>query len=145
MLRNWDSTLPILQQIRLMDELYMVPAWSEQEWLRPPGDCYLLCAYLQNEVCIGFALYLLSPPEELAHLLKIVLHPDQRGQARAVAFWQDQCGELKRAGFKKVYLEVAESNGRARAFYQKLGFHVLHKVKGFYHNGTDALTMELVI
>ena len=55
------------------------------------------------------------------------------------------CADLRVAKAERVFLEVAESNHRARGFYRKVGFRELRRVKGFYHNGEAAFTMELAI
>ena len=41
---------------------------------------------------------------------------------------------------KKIFLDVAEDNLPAIKLYEKSGFHLIHRRKGYYQNGTtDAL------
>jgi len=51
---------------------------------------------------------------------------------------------LAQTGFKKITLEVNENNAAALALYQKNGFKIIGKRKGFY-GGADALLMQNIL
>ena len=48
---------------------------------------------------------------------------------------------LKGGRSRKIYLEVSETNERARLFYRKNGFRDSGRRRGYY-DGTDAILME---
>ena len=51
----------------------------------------------------------------------------------------------KGSKIKSIFLEVRESNEAARRLYQKLGFKLLGKRKGYYPKNEDALTYIYVV
>jgi ribosomal protein S18 acetylase RimI-like enzyme len=126
-----------------LDTEFMNYPWNEAEWISLDTSKKL---YIwEDEGVWGFALYQLSPLEELAHLLKIVVHPSKRGSRESTQFWQEQVSALKSLGMKTIYLEVAVENERAQRFYRKMGAQLLRRAKGFYRDGSDALTMSIVL
>ena len=135
----------LFEAVQILDSAQMDYPWSVEQWQQLHVGDYQLFTYTLKEELMGFALYLLSPNEGLAHLLKLVLLPETRGTGHAQQFWAGQLKSLRDAGLQRIYLEVAETNLRARAFYTKMGCRKLHVVKGFYHDGASAVTMELVI
>ncbi len=79
-----------------------------------------------------------------AHIATVAVHPRHRGHgvgkmlvARAVAFAQER-------GYRTVTLEVRLSNRRAQRLYQRFGFAVVGRRRGYYNdNHEDALIMTL--
>jgi len=81
------------------------------------------------------------------HLLNITVAPDQRGQGwsrvmlDALALWSR--GE----GAQQLWLEVRQSNDRARAIYERYGFQVVGERKRYYPvswtKREDAIVMSL--
>lgn len=118
--------------------------WKQSEWETLDLAHNGLWVYLEQGRPIGLALFS-TPQDETAHLLKILIIPERRGSEAAEEFWRLLAFELKEQGFLKVYLEVEESNERARAFYHKLGFELLRKVKSYYSDGEGAHMMQLTL
>jgi len=134
---------PLLAQVISLDHNFMSFPWGEKQWKSINEDAHLLFIAGENPV-LGFALYQLSPAEELAHLLKIVVAPTEQGKITQ-DFFAAQKNSLKSRGYSRIYLEVAENNKRAQGFYSKCGFVVLQRVKSYYTDGSAALKMELKI
>jgi ribosomal protein S18 acetylase RimI-like enzyme len=61
---------------------------------------------------------------ETGELWAIYVDPDAWGTGVGRALWQEAEAALRRAGFRSVTLWVLEENGRARRFYEALGFRV---------------------
>ena len=141
---DWSPQHPAFHQVMQLDQQLMQHPWSQSEWESGTQDqtVFLWC---RGDELRGFALYRVSRLERLAHLLKIAVIPAARGTGEAESFWQQQLPTLRSFGCERVYLEVAAQNKVARNFYSRLGFKMLHEVKGFYHDGQSAITMELVI
>ncbi len=134
-------TSPLLTQVIALDHNFMAYPWSEKQWRDIDEKGHLLFIGQRDHV-LAFSLFHLSSAESLAHLLKIVVAPTEQGQI-STTFFAMQKESLRSRGFKRIYLEVSESNLRAQAFYNKLGFRLLHKAKGYYSDGANALMMEL--
>jgi ribosomal protein S18 acetylase RimI-like enzyme len=132
-----------LDEVIALDHNFMSYAWSEKQW-RGIEECQHMLFVAESEHIAGFALYQLSRQEELAHLLKIVVAPTKQGQ-KSKDFFAMQKSHLAQIGLKRIYLEVAETNLRALSFYNKQGFSLLHKAKGYYSDGATALMVELTL
>ncbi|MFP5491536.1 MAG: GNAT family N-acetyltransferase [Bacteriovoracia bacterium] len=139
----WSKDSAAFKSVVDLDAEFMNYPWNEAEWELLDSSKKLFL--WEDEAVFGFALYQLSPLEELAHLLKIVVHPSIRGSIESSEFWQAQVSALKSLGLKTIYLEVAVENERAQRFYRKMGAQLLRRVKGFYRDGSDALTMSVAI
>lgn len=133
---------PNWKRVVQLDQECMAWPWTPAQWgqLVPGQDL----VFLDEEAgkVIGFALYRLSAPEELAHLLKLVLHPDWRGEGRAQQFCHEQFKILCDEKYRRVFLEVSSQNSAALRLYDKLGFRKLRRIEKFYQNGEAAWTME---
>lgn len=133
-----------LKQIINLDHLYIPFPWPEQSWCGVPAVHHSL--YLMHDtqsILQGFALFFISPFDDVAHLLKILILPEYRGTGRALRFWRKLEEKLIEKQMKTVYLEVESSNTRAISFYRKCGFETLRENKSYYSNGENALVMLL--
>lgn len=81
----------------------------------------------------GFALWAAFMPvmDEL-ELLLIGVRPEKQRRGIARRFLSAVLAEAQRAGFVRVHLEVRASNAPAQALYQKLGFEVCGRRRGYY-------------
>lgn len=81
-----------------------------------------------------------------ATLMNICVHPNHQGKGYGGQLLQNALERLKRHSITHCFLEVRASNKGAGALYQKLGFLLIDKRKGYYRtNGEreDALVMSL--
>lgn len=144
-IRATDLAGPNLGEVILLDHQHFPNPWAEQQWRELNPDQNLLLEWGSQDKCQGFALFGAVPNDNTVHLYKILLHPDYRGTGMAQDFWKAICLFLKSKGIISVYLEVEADNNRAISFYEKVGFTLLRKNKGYYSNGQDALIMELTL
>ena len=144
-IKGFDRTSEHWQQVLGLDEKEMQYPWNFDQWNSLNKDLDVLFLLQENEDVKGFALYRLSPLEQLAHLLKIVLIPSSRGSGQAAIFMARHEDYLRNEQFERVYLEVSTTNERAVNFYRKLGFQVLRRIPRFYQDGADAWTMEKLL
>lgn len=138
--RDWSVDHRDFAEVVELDQTYLHAPWTRSGW-EVLADSMLLYVW-HAPGPVGFALYQLSPEEHLAHLLKIVMAPSARG-AGTEAFWRAQRADLTVQNCKRIYLEVAANNAAAIRFYEKSGFRMLRRVRSFYSDGSDALSMEL--
>jgi ribosomal protein S18 acetylase RimI-like enzyme len=128
-----------------MDQAYFPRPWRESEWNSIDFSRHKLWAWQDENRLVGYALFATNSGDETAHLLKILILPELRGGLHGRNFWKEITQNLKNIPFQQVYLEVEESNERARGFYSKLGFQVLHRVKSYYSDGQAAVMMQLTL
>lgn len=140
-LTSWNS---FWDEVLELDQKYFPRPWKASDWATLDLSQHGLWVITEENRAIGFALFS-TPQDETAHLLKILMIPDQRASGKAQAFWKHISESLRTRGYSKVYLEVEESNGRAQAFYQKLGFQLLRRVKSYYSDGETGVMMQLTL
>ena len=111
-------------------------AWSEGQIRdRSPETVYLLALF--DGVPAGILSASLSLYD--GELLNIAVLPDLRGKGVAQALLEALYAAMQ--GLSELFLEVAESNLPAQKLYEKNGFSVVGRRKGFY-GGEDALVMR---
>jgi ribosomal-protein-alanine N-acetyltransferase len=83
------------------------------------------------------------------HLLNITVAPEQQGQGHARHMLDELATLARRGGARQVWLEVRESNARARAIYLRYGFRQLGVRRGYYPAAhgqrEDAAVMSLAL
>lgn len=125
-----------------LDQNFFPTPWSKDSWenLFQGHDRTLLVASSGHEY-IGFSLFDLSRADSFAHLLKMIVHPELRGQGLGRKLLENHLGALKKEGLQHFFLEVEEENHVAQNLYQACGFKVIHRKKDFYGNNRHALIM----
>lgn len=132
-------------QVLNLDQVDFPKPWSAQDWNQLNWDHHLLYALFSSQGLSAFALFARVPGDDTAHLLKICVAHAQRGSGLTQEFWKSCLDNLKLSEIKSIYLEVESPNHRAIGFYQKCGFQLLRKIKAYYSDGTDAMTMKMTI
>jgi [ribosomal protein S18]-alanine N-acetyltransferase len=83
------------------------------------------------------------------HLLNITVAPAFQGRGHARFMLDDLVADCRQRQAKQLWLEVRESNARARAVYLHLGFQHIGQRKGYYPAARgrreDATVMALAI
>ncbi len=94
----------------------------------------------EGEAIIGF-LIANRDSKEVGHIVTIdVVEPwRRRGVGSALMETCEAWAESEGVGF--LYLETAEDNSAARAFYAGRGYAKLEKIPGYYEDGTAAWVM----
>ncbi|PKK40222.1 Ribosomal-protein-S18p-alanine acetyltransferase [Clostridiaceae bacterium JG1575] len=77
-----------------------------------------------------------------ANIINVAVDPSQRRKGIAQRLMDVLWMSLPTEGIRTVFLEVRLSNDPARAFYEKNGFSIIGRRKGFYFDGEDALLMS---
>jgi ribosomal-protein-alanine N-acetyltransferase len=67
-----------------------------------------------------------------AEILTFVVHPEHQQKGVGTYLLQNVCAWLKDKGISRIFLEVAEDNVKALAFYQKWEFTFLSKRPQYY-------------
>ncbi len=86
--------------------------------------------------------YIAAIPEESeGHILSIAVASSMRRERIGTVLVNEVAKELLGMGISSVYIEVRKSNQSGRAFYRHLVFMKNYVVRGYYHDGEDAIVM----
>ena len=106
----------------------------------------LLIVY-QSDKIVGYCLYQMI--FEQAEILRIGTHPDYQRQGIASQLFDVLNKELKIKEVESLLLEVRADNAPAIALYERQGFAVIHRRKGYYQQpsqpSVDALIMQRLL
>jgi [ribosomal protein S18]-alanine N-acetyltransferase len=100
---------------------------------------YFVCARDDSERVLGYVVAWFVAGE--GEISNIAVNPDGwgRGVGRSLLNAALEEGRRRRAG--AVYLEVRESNQRARALYESTGFEEVGRRKGYYRRPVEDAIM----
>jgi len=90
---------------------------------------------------VGYAIaYVIAGESEL---LNIAVHPEHRGRAIGTALLDQLMARCHARGAAVMALDVRESNIPARALYERHGFVIVGRRRGYYHHpDEDGLLMR---
>ena len=143
----WAHVGDAAELANLHSELFDVP-WSVstiEQLLSHPGSVSLIARSGQPLRAVGFVIGQVAADE--AELLTVAVSKavQRKGIGRTLV---EAVGRAaKNTGARTLYLEVAADNAAALALYEKLGFQVSGRRKGYYgrpeEQAQDAITMAL--
>jgi ribosomal-protein-alanine N-acetyltransferase len=126
-----------------LDQNYFPTPWTRDSWLDLFNEHERLLVTLKNAEgqLIGFCLFDLSHADSFAHLLKILIVPEERAKKYSKPLLEKAMSALKAETFSQFFLEVEADNYAAQKLYLSCGMKVIHRKKDFYGQGRDALIM----
>ena len=80
-----------------------------------------------------------------AEILTLAVDPSHRRQGLARALLAAAIDSLRKAGAKRLFLEVDEANEPARGLYQSLGAVAVGRRPRYYEHGADADIFSLAL
>ncbi len=92
---------------------------------------------------IGYIMLRLTEP--VVHILNIAVREDVRRCGLGSMLLREAFKLAKKHRMKGIYLEVRVSNTPAIRLYQKHGFFILERIRGYYMDGEDAFAMMAVL
>lgn len=135
----------VLFVLKDLDLKHFPTPWDSASWdqvFSEGADRFILID-VRDGIIPGFVLFDLNVVDSFAHLLKILVNPDNRGFKIGKNLLNEAIRVLKVRGIRTFFLEVEEENIVARNLYESVGFKVIHKKKHFYSNGGAAFIMTL--
>lgn len=96
-------------------------------------------------VVAGYALILMRKGSAIARLYSIAVDPQRRGAGLGATLLDDAMHAARGVGCSVLRLEVREDNAAAIGLYQRHGFEVFGRIKGYYQDGCAALRMQRAI
>lgn len=135
----------VLFVLKDLDLKYFPTPWDSASWdqVFSEGADRFILVDVHDGLIPGFILFDLNLVDSFAHLLKILVNPDNRGFKIGKNLLNEAIRVLKERGIRTFFLEVEEENIVARNLYESMGFKVIHKKKQFYSNGGTAIIMTL--
>jgi ribosomal-protein-alanine N-acetyltransferase len=92
-------------------------------------------------VAVGYASWRRGVGE--VELLRVAVLPEHRRNGVAAALLHHGLGAPATRSSERVHLEVREGNLAARALYERVGFEVVGRRRGYYPNGETAVLYSL--
>lgn len=114
--------------------------WSAAQYGQNLANVESHCALVAEKdgVVVGFLVYRLTAPTEM-EVLNLAVDAEARRQGVATAL----VATLRSVASGDIFLEVRAGNGSAIALYERVGFAVAGRRKGYYRNpADDALIMK---
>ena len=131
-----------IPQVAEIERLCFSEPWSEQALSESLDSQYShFYVYLDGDRVTGYmGLYAVAGEGSVTN---VATHPDSRGRGIGTALVKNALEVGKRLELEYIFLEVRESNIIAQGLYEKCGFEVVGKRKGFYAMPKeDAVVMQ---
>jgi len=140
-LARHPDALEIAEMSRDLIEQGLAWSWTPARVRRAilGRDCCVLIARREGKIA-GFAIMHFG--DEVAHLNLLAVGNEHRRQGLGKQLIDWLSASAVAAGVFRIDLEVRETNGGARAFYESLGFQSLNVVQGYYQGREPALRMS---
>ncbi|MCW2747578.1 MAG: ribosomal protein S18P -alanine acetyltransferase [Nocardioidaceae bacterium] len=89
----------------------------------------------------GYAIVMVV--DEIADLQRIAVAPSARRSGLGRRLLEEVVAVARRGGCERMLLEVRADNVAAIALYAACGFVEIHRRRGYYRDGVDAVVMQL--
>jgi ribosomal-protein-alanine N-acetyltransferase len=135
-----------LSQLVELDEICLQGLWTldgyRREW-EGPNSTFLVVSLKEDgakERVIGMGCFWAILEE--AHITVLAVHPDHQGKGLGSLILSALLRNAKERNLERATLEVRDSNGVALSLYEKFGFRIAGRRKGYYQKtGEDALIL----
>jgi [ribosomal protein S18]-alanine N-acetyltransferase len=119
-----------VERVMLVElQAYPFP-WSRGHFADSLAAGYLAQLRTAGPELIGY--YVAMPGVEELHLLNLTVAPAHQGRGHARALLAHLAQSARSLKAAQIWLEVRESNTRARALYERWGFEAAGLRKGYY-------------
>lgn len=120
-------------QLAQLDNQDFPNPWSLEGWKSFASMHSFLLVLLKIDLNLaGFILFEVQDADSFAHLLKIVVKNEFRGQKLGNELLNKSMLILEKKKIQKKFLEVEDTNLSAINLYEKFGFKSIHLNKNFY-------------
>jgi ribosomal-protein-alanine N-acetyltransferase len=131
-----------LTQLVELDRACLGGLWTKKGYQRELDnpDSSLLVLSLESNSIIGCGCFWAILEE--AHIALLMIHPNYQGQGLGQLLLYSLLKKAVNCNLERATLEVQVSNQSAIAVYQKIGFQLAGRRKGYYQKtGKDALIL----
>lgn len=129
--------------LELDRDAFTADAWSEatlrSELAGAPDTRFVVVAE-ERGVAVGYGVLMVVAATADVQRVAVTPSLQRRGVGRTLL--TAMLAEAERRGCGAVLLEVASDNAAARALYADAGLEVIHRRRGYYAPGRDAVVMS---
>jgi len=104
----------------------------------------IFIAEFKNNI-VGYLVARTIKGNDVCEIISLAVHPNFRNRGFALKLLNSLIDFLKKINYKKITLEVSNSNFSAINLYEKYKFKSIGLRKGYYLNNIDASIMALDI
>ena len=132
--------------LAIENEVYEFP-WTRGNFIDSLAAGYEAWLLVDGSAVVGYFLALQGVDE--MHLLNISVAPAAQGRGHAREMLDALCQLCRQTGCLQLWLEVRESNARARQLYRRYGFSEVGQRRAYYPAADgrreDAVLMSLQV
>ena len=148
---QWSPLVPPdLDQVMAIEVRAYSHPWSRGNFLDSMASGYGAWGYWGADDAhapVLLAYFVAAPGVDEAHLLNFTVRPERQGHGLARVLMARLRTWSREAGAQTLWLEVRDSNARARSVYEAAGFETVGRRKAYYPAGQasreDAVVMKL--
>jgi len=137
------ATVYDLASVAAIERVAFSDPWSLRSFREAldSATVYFACARSDADVLLGYVVaWFVADQGEIAN---IAVSPDHRGQGVGRALLEAAIGEATARGIAAMYLEVRDSNQRARELYASRGFEEVGRRRRYYRRPVeDAIVLR---
>ncbi|HEV8216320.1 MAG TPA: ribosomal protein S18-alanine N-acetyltransferase [Gemmatimonadaceae bacterium] len=138
-----SATVHDLASVAVIERAAFSDPWSLRSFREAldSGSVYFACARSDAGSVLGYVVaWFVADQGEIAN---IAVAPDQRGRGVGRALLDAALGEAATRGIAAVFLEVRDSNQRARELYASRGFEEVGRRRRYYRRPVeDAIVLR---
>ena len=138
-----QATVHDLAAVAAIERVAFSDPWSLRSFREAldSGSVYFACARSDAGSVLGYVVaWFVADQGEIAN---IAVAPDQRGRGVGRALLDAALGEAAARGIAAVFLEVRDSNQRARELYASRGFEEVGRRRRYYRRPVeDAIVLR---
>jgi ribosomal-protein-alanine N-acetyltransferase len=123
-------TLSRLDEVLAIEQAAYAFPWTRGNFIDSLAARYLAEMLLGDAGVVGY--YLAMPGVDEMHLLNLTIAPAWQGRGHGVALLDALVAHCRARGDRALWLEVRESNLRARQIYTRYGFGEVGLRRGYY-------------
>ncbi len=145
---HWRAMLASdVEAVHTLDARAYAHPWSRANFADAIASGYVCaCLCAADGTLMGHVVVMRGVDE--THLLNITVAPERQGRGLGAAMLRDVVVWSQAEGAEALWLEVRQSNARARRLYLRSGFAAVGLRKGYYPDGQareDAVVMRLAL
>jgi ribosomal-protein-alanine N-acetyltransferase len=145
--RRVPMTLARLDDVLQIEQAAYEFPWTRGNFIDSLAARYLAEVLVDDGAVLGYFIAMAGIDE--MHLLNLTVAPAWQGQGHGRALLDALVGLCRTRGARTLWLEVRESNVRARGIYERYGFGEAGRRRGYYpaprSGREDAIVMSLEV
>ncbi|MCX7820260.1 MAG: GNAT family N-acetyltransferase [Brevinematales bacterium] len=136
-----DLSFMIEIEKKSFNDIDRFESYQIKHFIKNPHNSIITDIILINENKVGWATFFTKRDQNSIRLYTFCIDPIYRGKGYGKEYLKSRLKNFS-TKFKKIFLEVRQSNYSAITLYQSLGFKTTRILKNYYLN-EDGIKMEL--